>query len=448
MFMLYYRRRVSGRTLTLCASLLLIGGLLSGTPVWGQTGEATENLTLPQALARVLRDSPELAVYPYQLRAAEALALQAGLRPNPELSIEMENFSGDNEFSGTDSAELTLALSQVIELGGKRRYRREAARLGSELVQRDYEMARLEVLGRAAERFLDVVQAQQLLQLAEQSLEWAQKAEQVAQTRLKAGSASRAEVSQIRLEALRAELTVSEVRNSLDTARLQLAGQWGAQQADFASLSADVFSLSGVPAFEQLRAQLEKSPQLQQFLTLERLRKAELNLAIAEGRQDLNVGVGTRRFEETGDKALTFSLSIPLGISNRNQGEIAAARAGLEQLDSEWLMARTHLYNELHRLYREMQQARRTVELLQQQALPEASQALEQIEKGYRGGRFSYLELIEIRRQRLAVELDAIDAAVKFHRTLLTLEQLTGEPLTAMERSIIQIKDTTQDDSK
>jgi hypothetical protein len=55
-----------------------------------------------------------------QADAAEARARQAGASPNPELSLDVENFAGTGVFQGFRSTETTLAVSQRIELGGKR----------------------------------------------------------------------------------------------------------------------------------------------------------------------------------------------------------------------------------------------------------------------------------------------------------------------------------------
>ena len=57
----------------------------------------------------------------------------AGRLPNPELSVTLENVAGDGAYQGDDAAELTIELSQPIELGGKRQLRREAAELGRQL---------------------------------------------------------------------------------------------------------------------------------------------------------------------------------------------------------------------------------------------------------------------------------------------------------------------------
>src|SRR5688572_29775248 len=73
-------------------------------------------LHLPQALALALMQNSNLAAFAWEVRAGEARTLQAGLPPNPEVGVEVENIAGFGEFRGVDAAEVTLGLSQVIEL--------------------------------------------------------------------------------------------------------------------------------------------------------------------------------------------------------------------------------------------------------------------------------------------------------------------------------------------
>ena len=58
----------------------------AGTAANGDSGA----LTLPEALSMALRQSPALTAFTWDIRAADAMIVQAGLRPNPELSIEVE----------------------------------------------------------------------------------------------------------------------------------------------------------------------------------------------------------------------------------------------------------------------------------------------------------------------------------------------------------------------
>jgi len=86
-------------------------------------------LTLDAALARAQRESPLLEGFAWELRAADGRVVQAGLRPNPELSIEVEEIPlGPRGGASLSDAELTIGLAQQIELGRKRAHRTSKAR--------------------------------------------------------------------------------------------------------------------------------------------------------------------------------------------------------------------------------------------------------------------------------------------------------------------------------
>ena len=303
-------------------------------------------------------------------------------------------------------------------------------------VERDYELARLDALSAAASRYLEVAQTQRLLAFARQVVDFTSTAEKVAQRRFDAGSASRGELSRARTDLMQAKLAVSNLTVRLGNAKRRLASLWGETSADFGDVEAELFALAPTPEFASVQRQLEQAPQLQRFMTLERLRKAELDLAIARGRQDIEVGAGIRRVEGTGDTGVVFSFSMPLGVSNRNQGDIRAAREDLAKLDLEEKATRVKVFTELRNAFAQLEQARERVTLLREQILPEAQQALALIQEGYGDGRFSYLELVEARRQLLSFETEAVAAATDFHQTLITLETLTGQPLTGERLSL------------
>lgn len=404
-------------------------GLCAQSPALAEATNQT-TLTLREALSRSLEKHPALARYPFRARAAEARALQAGLKPNPEISLEVENLGGSGRFEGVDSAESSLVLSQVIELGGKRESRRKVARLHGELVDRDYALARLDVLTQTAEHYLAVARAQERRRLAEVGRALAERARSTAESRVEAGRANAAELNRARIALTRAELDVARADRTLATARRQLASNWGQTGTDFSRVDARLFELPEVPDFETLSGRLDASPQLTRLLTRERLKQAEMQLARSRSRQNLTVGAGIKRFEESGDNALVFSVSMPLGLHDRNQGEVAARRAEYEQVAAEQQATRLALSVGLHRAYQQLEQARDTARSLKYDALPQAEQALGRTEAGYASGRYSYLELMDTRQERLAVERDAIEAAVGFFEAVLALERLTGQPLT------------------
>src|SRR5687767_14621530 len=83
-----------------------------------QSRSPTGVLRLEDVLRAALLRNPELSATAFGVRTAEAMALQAGLLPTPELELELENFGGTGEVRGMRAAESTVQLSQLVELGG------------------------------------------------------------------------------------------------------------------------------------------------------------------------------------------------------------------------------------------------------------------------------------------------------------------------------------------
>jgi cobalt-zinc-cadmium efflux system outer membrane protein len=158
-------------------------------------------VTLHDALA--LARNPGLSVFPYELRAADARRFQAGLRPNPELGIEIEEFGGRDGRSGFDAAETTVQIGQPIELAAKRAKRARVASLDRELVQWGYESARLDVIREVTRSFAGLLAAQERLALAEKLLELSRQAHEAVAQRVKAGKDSP-------VDELRASVALSE----------------------------------------------------------------------------------------------------------------------------------------------------------------------------------------------------------------------------------------------
>ena len=86
-------------------------------------------LTLADAIAQALKDSPLLSVASAHISAAEGLRKQAGLSPNPRLIVQLENarFWGNPPFSYPQDTATYAFLAQTLETGGKRNRRVELA---------------------------------------------------------------------------------------------------------------------------------------------------------------------------------------------------------------------------------------------------------------------------------------------------------------------------------
>lgn len=387
-------------------------------------------LTLAQALAAALEGNPDLQGRPFALRAAEGRVTQAGVLPNPELSVELENFAGTGTTQGTDALESTLTLSQVIELGGKRGRRIGVATAERESVELEQQARQLDVLAEVAQRFIAVVAAQEQLSLAHQVETLAQNTLDAMDRRVQAARSPQAERSRAAIARIRARLDRQRAEQTLQGARLQLAALWGSGEWQFGKAQADLYAVP-VVEFASLAERIARNPELLRLATEGRLRDAELRLAQAQGRPNLQVGAGIRRLEESGDSAFVAALSIPLPLFDRNQGAIAEAQARSELTAAQRKAAETRARATLNALHQEFLVARAEAEALRGEVIPQAEQALEQTESVFTRGRYSYLELVNAQRELMDARRAAIDAAADAHRLVAELERLVAEPLTA-----------------
>jgi len=417
-----------------CVACLLFGA--AAVAAMAEDADASRprgSLVLEDAVELAIRRNPDLAASAYELDAARARVTQAGLRPNPELSAEFENFAGSGETQGTDSLETTLSLGQVIELGGKRRLRVGAAEAGLGLVDIEQRARQLDVLAAVTTRFVDVVAAQERLRLANESREIAQGTLDAISVRVTAGRTPEAERSRARIALLRADLDAKQLGGELRGARLALASLWADPEPAFTTAEAALFTLPEVVPLGELASRIERNPDIVRFASEARLRDAELELARAQARPDLALGLGVRQLSASDDTAIVAGFSIPLPFSNRNQGAIREAEVRRVQSDAQREATLIRVRAGLFALHQQMTTARERVTVLRGDALPQARAALDQTQAGYDRGRFSFLELAAAQQDLLAVQASAIDAAADYHRLLAEIERLTSEPLTLTE---------------
>ena len=240
--------------------------------------------------------------------------------PNPELGIEVENFAGSGALRGFQSAEITIHLSQLIELAGKRQKRTRVAALERDLVAWDYEATRIEVLTQVTQAFVEVLSAQQRLRL---NLELVRLAEQVLRTaaeRVRAGKVSPVEETRAQVALSTSRIALERTQRELDAARARLVVTWGGRTPAFDSAEGTLEPIAAIPSAARLAERIAQNPDIARWATEMAQRQAALDLAGAQRIPDPTIQGGFRRFRETGDNAMVMQFSMPLPIFNRNQG--------------------------------------------------------------------------------------------------------------------------------
>ena len=407
-----------------CAALAVV--LLAQAAGGAPQGGAPEPLTLGEALDRALGHNKDLAAFEYRITEQQGRLEQAGLLPNPQLDLVVEDAAGSGDFEGFDSAQTTLSLGWVLE-GRVRSGRVAAAAAGVELVSAEARILRVEVAADTAEHFLAGLANQARLEKAEAAIALAEQTVHAVTRRVRAGKAPTVELIRAEAELATDRLARDDVTHELSIAYHRLAAQWGETQPRFSRVAGDLLALPAVEPHAVLAAGFERNPQLVRYATEERVAAANLRLAEARRWPALRPHLGVRRLEATNDTALVAGVSVPIPLLNRNQGEVSGSRASVSRARAEADATRVRLQTTLFELYEELEHYFHRAETLRVEVIPRLTEALAGTRRAYERGRYGYFELRSVQTDLLRAQSDLVEASVGAHRLVIALERLTGQ---------------------
>lgn len=383
-------------------------------PAWADPAPSFEALLERIGLTPTTMEASAL------LDAAEARVRQAQVRPNPELGLEAENAFGSGPFSGYNNAETTLSLTQDLELWGRRGARVAVARADAGTAGLRRDLATIEAGARLALVYAEAEAAQRRFLLAEEALTVT-----IADTR--AALILVEEGREPLLRGIRGESEAAAARATLDEAEAE-------RDAAFARLTAVAMLPMPVTSIDaSLIDRVPAAASVTSGATPE-VRVAEAERAAAESRieverirtrPDVRASVGVRRYEAEDATALTFGLSVPLPLFDRNRGNIEAAQADFRAADARLMGARQEAEAD-----RNAAEARLRASVSRVTASDAGVTAAEEAYRlsriGFEAGRISQLELRSSRAALIAARNAAVDARLARVRAEIDLARLQG----------------------
>jgi cobalt-zinc-cadmium efflux system outer membrane protein len=389
--------------------------------------DPTGVITLRKALALALMHNPELKAFSWDIRISEARQLQASLWPNPELGIEVEEAGGPGGRRGFDAAETTIALSQLIERGGKNAKRVKLASLEKELASMDYEAKRLDVFTDVTKAFIEVLAGQERLQLTEELLKLSDELVGTVTKRVDAGKDSPLEKTKAVVAYSNVKIKHRQAAANLEFARRQLASTWAGQKPAFENAEGKLDSLSALPSIDQLTGLMEQNPDIARWPLEVDKGKASLRLEKAKAISDITLSGGMQRFNETDDNAVVFGISIPLPVSDRNQAGKLEAIYTLTRIREEQKAAWNRIQMELVKAYRALSNSHTEATELDKNVLQGAESVFEASKTGYSQGKLDYLHVLDAQRTLFEAKSQYINALASFHNAKTDVERLIGQ---------------------
>lgn len=393
------------------------------------TGEPTGPLTLAVALGLVLERNPALRSFDWDIRAAEARRLQAGLAPNPEISATTEDFGGRGDLRGFRSAEATIQLDQLVELGGKRAKRVAFAGLERELAVQDYETKRLDLLAAATQAYIDLLAAQERLAFADETFRIGGQTLTVIQERIRAGRAAPLEENRARVGQSSLRLEADRARGAVEAARKRLASFWASPAPMFsrAEGSLEEMTAAAPPSLEDLRLRVVANPDLARWNVEIQLRESDVAVEQSKAVPDLTVSAGIKRFQQSDDSAFLVGIAIPIPVRNRNQGSIQEAGTRLNKAYAERQVAQGRVEADLSAAHNELTVSRNELAVLRSDIVPGARTTFDAVQQSYQLGRAGYLEVLDAQRVLLEAQAQQIDVLAAYQRAQIEIQRLTGQ---------------------
>ena len=403
-------RRMPWARAIIGASALTVAALASVTAT-------ARSITLSEALARAEESSPLLRASEAAVTAAQARARQAGVSPNPELEVEVENALGTGPYSGIGGAELTVAIGQRFERGGKRNARRALAGSELDLASANLLRARADLLRDVRTGFAELLAAEERIELASQAVARAEELSRTARLLVQEGRDP--PLRQLRAAASLAEARATEQRARADTQ--QAARALGSlvgipdEDLDAAEAAAEVAPIVVVAAGEPLAVRVADAER--------RVAEARIDLERSAAVPDITARAGVRGYAETDDVALVGGISLPLPFRDRNRGGIDAARAELLAAEARVAQARLDTSREFRDAQSLLSAAEARLAALEGAGLEQAREAVRLARLGYAAGRFSLVEVLDAETGLNTALTSTLEARRDRARALAALER-------------------------
>lgn len=395
----------------------LRGALLAAALTIPVSAALAEPLSLEYAIARAIAATPLERAGDAAADAARAARMQAGVRPNPSITVEGENLVGSGTYNVLRQAEITATYSQPLEARAKREARVALADRELGVVAATRRLMRLELAATVQRAFLDVQIADATVAVAETRLGVEREMQREALRRV------RGYKDPLFVET-RASARVSQARIALDEARAKAAGA----RIGLATL------VGADPAQLTLTGELLAEPAASVRLVAETaLAEAELARADAavtveatRRRQDWVVNGGARYLRGTDDVALVGGVTIPLGRFDRNQGNIARVQAERQRLV---FIAEAQRLERLRRsavLGAEGAAVRRRAIAIVIEVYPQTTKTLQQVRAGYARGGFTFRDMQDAADAIIQAQAEWLDAVTRYRDLRTDYDRLTG----------------------
>jgi cobalt-zinc-cadmium efflux system outer membrane protein len=325
-----------------------------------QASNDQSGLSWDQVKSRFEANNPTLRADALGVDEMKAQEITAHLRPNPQFTFSTDGTqlaSHDGVWQPFSGTQYQSNLSYLWERQNKRNLRLETAKDATRVAESSHEDLERNLIFNLRGAFVQTLQAKAVVRLAEDDLAYYDKIIDISRNRFRAGDIAQVDLDRIELQRVQYEAELQNARVNLRTAKIQLLTLMNDRTP------VDNFDVQGPFDFspdlkdlEQFRQMaLDNRPDLRAALQTIEESKAAHKLAISNGSTDPTLA-GWWTYDGSYNNpnavnALGLSVTVPLRIFDRNQGEKKRTQIDIDKSSQSSEAARSQVFSDVDSAY-------------------------------------------------------------------------------------------------
>jgi outer membrane protein, heavy metal efflux system len=384
------------------------------------TGPAYVPITMQQAVELARAKNPALLSAQQNLLSVKAQEIQAGVRQNPNLVA-----TGSNVTLGPDSANpyyYSVGVSRLFERGEKRRWRLDSARSTTAQTDAQYHAQEQQTILAVRQAFTNFIIAKAAKRLADDNLSDFKHELDIGRERLKAGDLAKLDFERLDLQLAQFETDESNAVTNAQQASMQLQVLLGYDKPrkDFDVVGDVVPSVVGGTMEDMEQKALAARPDYHAAQLGVAVADANVKLAYANGTADPTLEAD---YDRNGpDNSAAFSLSIPLRMFDRNQGNKETSKYLAQASRFSELATRNQVVSDVDQAWVGYSNAKVLSDRYNGHYLDEAKDVLDISRFSYEHGALALIDYLDALRESRSVTSDALNA---YSQTWMAIHQLS-----------------------
>ncbi len=370
-------------------------------------------LTWEQVRQRFEEHNPTLQAARLNIEESKAEEITAFLRPNPGLSLtvdQIDPFNGGPPHGTFGSLLAAGSASYLHERQHKRELRLESAKEGTAIAGSSQDDLERTLLFSLRGAFVETLQANAFLNAAKENLSYYDHVLNISRDRVQTGDIAQIDLDRLELQRVRFESDLQTAEVNLRTAKIQLLMLLNDRTP------VERFDVTGpfeftdriLPLDDFRKIAVDMRPDLRAAVQAVDKAKTDHKLAVADGSTDPTFGFDVGRNPPI-DQYIGFNVSIPLRIFDRNQGEKLRTQLDIDR-NHELLQAdQAQVLSDVDSAYATLTSNLTLLRPYKEKYLQQAARVRETVTFAYQHGGASLLDFLSGENDYRNVELNYVN---------------------------------------